>query len=154
MTRSVQAVTECSPSPGCIAHLTTFVLPKMRTLPSTSKPTLRTPVCRLSNWKCRLDWISASSLVHSAHNQSSATAEVIERCIDDKASAAESTSQHDDRLSSFPISITGKKNYKFFSFCLVHQRSQTQIVSRVNGQFLNLSWSTCQIKNKKVKYIL
>jgi glucan phosphorylase len=47
--------------------------------------------------------ISVASLAHSAYNQSSAIAKVINRCIDDKTSAAESTSQHVDRLSSFPV---------------------------------------------------
>jgi hypothetical protein len=62
--------------------------------------------------------ISDASLVHPAQNQSSAIAEVIHRCIDDKASAAESTSQHVDRLSIFPTGITVKKitNSFYFAF--------------------------------------
>jgi hypothetical protein len=46
---------------------------------------------------------SVASLVRSAHIQSSATAQVIDRRVSDTSSAAESTSQHVDRLSSFPI---------------------------------------------------
>jgi hypothetical protein len=47
--------------------------------------------------------ISVASLAHSAHNQGLAIAEVIDWCIGDKVSAAESTSQQDARLSTFPI---------------------------------------------------
>jgi hypothetical protein len=61
--RSAQAVTQFAPSPGCIAQLTISVLPKMPTLLSTSKPSSRTPVCRLSSWKCCLAWPTASLLL-------------------------------------------------------------------------------------------